>query len=254
MNAKMIPYAYRSIERNEEDIIYACDAIQLDVDKKFFCPNKLCDAELHICSLNGTRKPYFRATKKEHRHVEGCLYKDDHTRSPGGYNENTFSFEDAIDAMMVDSNNTKTVRKVSVNHEEVPFNKPIYTITQVYSMCKSYSVNHVYAGKKICEMLLDDRSINYYCKGCWGKHIVEGRFKQRLYNDIDKIIYITAPINSGQYTFELYFPDESLYKSARNQFYNNRKHCIIVAADWHKTGKLNYFRGIITTAKQYKIL
>ena len=133
----MIPYAYRTVARRKEDIIYACDAIQSDINKRFFCPNNLCDAELHICSMNGTKTPYFRATKKEHRHVEGCLYLEENTYCSGKYNESAFSFENAIDAMMVDSNTTKTQKKHLAESDSIFSDKPLHTIAQIYHMCIS---------------------------------------------------------------------------------------------------------------------
>lgn len=250
----MIPYAYRTGERKKEDIIYACDAIQSDINKSYFCPNNICNAELHICSMNGTVKPYFRATKKGRGHVEGCLYLRDSANCEGKYNKSTFSFENAIDAMMVDSNNAKTKKRYSVDRDCTFFGKPLHTIAQIYSICKSHYVTYVYGDKKICEMLLDDRSIYFYSKGCWGKHIVEGKFKSKFYDNDKQMIYVTAPINSDKYTFELCLPNEELYKDVRKQVFNNRTHYLIVAADWQETGVFNVFRGVITTKKQYKIL
>ena len=49
----MSAYAYR--DRNRTEVIYASEAMTENIDTLFFCPNKDCNAHLHICAVDGSR-------------------------------------------------------------------------------------------------------------------------------------------------------------------------------------------------------
>ena len=68
----MATYAYKDDRR--KDIIYAASAVKEDRNKKFYCPNPNCTAHLYICAVDGSKKAYFRATKKEFPHVPMCPF------------------------------------------------------------------------------------------------------------------------------------------------------------------------------------
>ena len=69
----MATYAYKDDMR--KDIIYAASAVKEDRNKKFYCPNPNCTAHLYICAVDGSKKAYFRATKKEFPHVPMCPFE-----------------------------------------------------------------------------------------------------------------------------------------------------------------------------------
>ena len=90
-------------------------------------------------------------------------------------------------------------------------------------MCKSRPVTDMYAGKKIRDMILDDRSAYYYTKGCFGNKIVEARRQVgHFFEDESKRVFLKAPTESGKYTFVLQFDEEKIYNKIRTEIYNNR--------------------------------
>ncbi len=74
-----------------------------------------------------------------------------------------------------ESERNKIQRNIGEHNNGENNKQPIKTLRQIYSMCKSRPVTDMYAGKKIRDMILDDRSAYYYTKGCFGNKIVEAR-------------------------------------------------------------------------------
>lgn len=66
----MALYAYKDKGRTE--IIYAVNAMKKDIEERYYCPNPSCNAHLHICAVDGSKKSYFRATKSKYGHVRNC--------------------------------------------------------------------------------------------------------------------------------------------------------------------------------------
>ena len=124
----------------------------------------------------------------------------------------------------------------------------------IYSLCKSLSVRDTYAGKEIGSMILDDRSIYRYPKGCFGNRIIEATVDGRLYDDEKKEVYLASPINSKKYTFILSFLDEDNYKKIRSEIYNNRKKIIVIAGKWESAGEYNKFTSKVYGTKQVAII
>ena len=63
----MATYAYK--DANRKNVIYASNAVKEDRNKRFYCPNPNCAAHLYICAVDGSKKAYFRATRKEFPHI-----------------------------------------------------------------------------------------------------------------------------------------------------------------------------------------
>ena len=122
-------------------------------------------------------------------------------------------------------------------------------------MCKSRPVTDMYAGKKIRDMILDDRSAYYYTKGCFGNKIVEARRQVGyFYEDKSKKIFLKAPTESGKYTFVLQFDEEKIYNKIRTEIYNNRDRLFVVAGKWERIKQYDYFISNIYSARQVKVI
>ena len=67
-------------------------------------------------------------------------------------------------------------------------------------------------------------------------------------------MYLSSPINSAKYLFILQFADEILYRTIRDEIYNNRNKIIIVAGKWEASGIYNIFTAKITSKKQVVIM
>ena len=209
----MSAYAYR--DRNRTEVIYASEAMTENIDTLFFCPNKDCNAHLHICAVDGSRKAYFRATHKQFPHIDNCPFASSANHFDSDkFNEEAFSFDDAINNLFLvkkESERNRNQRNIGEHNNGEPNKQPIKTLRQIYSMCKSRPVTDMYAGKKIRDMILDDRSAYYYTKGCFGNKIVEARRQVGyFYEDKSKKIFLKAPTESGKYTFVLQFDEEKI--------------------------------------------
>ena len=249
----MATYAYRDDSR--KTIIYAANAVTEDRDEVFFCPNPDCTAHLYICAIDGSRKAYFRASSPEFRHVPNCPFGASNDEFDADqFDETKFVFESAVDSLCTVIAVQKT-RVTPGKHCEGAVKKhPPRTLRQIYMMCKSCPVTETYGDKEIGEMLLDDRSEYRYPKGCFGNRIIEARAKGKLYNNIKKQIYLTAPMNSNKYSFTLQFTDSKTYNTIRNEIYNNRDKIIVVVGKWESSGTYNHFTAKIIGRKQITVI
>lgn len=60
----MVSFAYRDKERRER--INANQALQDNIEKRYYCPNPACDAEIYLRERKGVKNPYFGVAKKGH--------------------------------------------------------------------------------------------------------------------------------------------------------------------------------------------
>ncbi len=122
-------------------------------------------------------------------------------------------------------------------------------------MCKSRPVTDMYAGKKIRDMILDDRSAYYYTKGCFGNKIVEARRQAgHFFEDESKRVFFKAPTESGKYTFVLQFDEEKIYGKIKTEIKKNRDKLFIVAGKWESAEKYNHFISNIYSDRQVKVI
>lgn len=249
----MATYAYKDADR--KNVIYAANAVKEDRNKRFYCPNPDCAAHLYICAVDGSKKAYFRATKKEFPHVPMCTFGSSTADFEADqFDETAFVFDNTMDKLFVETDAQK-VQKTPGNHNQGTVKKhPLRTLRQIYQMCKSKLVTDVYGDKEIGSMILDDRSEYRYPKGCFGNRIVEAIVKGKFYDNGKKQIYLAAPVTSKKYTFVLNFFDENTYQVIRDQIYNNRDKIIIVAGKWESSGTYNSFITKIHGRKQITII
>lgn len=239
----MSNYAYK--DKNRTIILFADKAVEEDRNIRFFCPNKECNAELYICSVNGSKKAYFKAKKSKFGHIDGCKYKKSNKKfDKNNFNENDFKYDDAINNLC-----TKT-KKYRATNKDIKYNNKgtnthtLRTLRQIYLMCKSLSETERYAGRKASEMLFNNSG------DCLGNKIVEGKRKKRIYKDKKEEIYL----ENQNYTFILKFYDTAVYKEIRNKIYNNKDNGnIVVAGNWNRYDEKEIFFTYIIGTKQIYI-
>ena len=106
----MSAYAYR--DRNRTEVIYASEAMTENIDTLFFCPNKDCNAHLHICAVDGSRKAYFRATHKQFPHIDNCPFASSANHFDSDkFNEQSFSLDDAINNLFLVKKESEEYRR-----------------------------------------------------------------------------------------------------------------------------------------------
>lgn len=248
----MALYAYK--DKGRTQIIYATEAMKKDIGERYYCPNPFCNAHLHICAVDGSKKSYFRATKSKYGHVLNCAYGSNQEFNADKFDEKEFSFDSAVNNLFLPTGTTEK-RKVSGEHKTGEVKKhPPRTIMQIYQMCKSRPVTDTYGDKEIGEMILDERSLYRYPKGCFGNRIIESYAKSKLYDNAKKQIYLFAPTNARTYTFILQFKEDSVYREFRERIYNNRNKIIVVAGNWEKSGTYGSFISDVVSKKQVAII
>lgn len=253
----MASYSFKDYKRTE--CLYASDAIIEDRNKTFYCPNPYCDAHMHICAMDGSKRAYFRATEEQFQHIDNCPYSSKAIGfNSNEYDEEMFQFDNAINNLL----NTAREQRRPVNQGEHPEGEvrrhPPRTLNQIYAMCKSYEVHHRYGDKEIGEMLLDNRSLFKYSKGCFGIRIIEAQADNFFYSKEKLQIYLTAPLkseyNSNYYSFILQFQNKDVFKKIKNEIYNNRNNIIVIAGEWKKSEKYNCFISNVNNSRQVYIV
>lgn len=249
----MSEYAYR--DKARKDIIYASSALAEDRGKIFFCPNAECGAHLYLCAVDGSTSAYFRATKQEYHHIDGCPYKSNSNNFKDElYDEEKFVFDDAIVNLFSGINekkNSKNSGKYSTGDVE---KHPPRTLSQIYWMCKSRKITDIYGDKEIGDMILEGRSLYRYPKGCFGYKIIEARTQRRFYDKEKQQIFLYSPCNERKYSFVLQFYDEKLFKAIKDELWNNKELMFAVAGCWKSSGTYNHFISDITSAKQVLVI
>ena len=249
----MAKYAYRDKDRKE--IIYSSSATEEDRNTAFFCPNKMFEAKLYICALNGSNSAYFRATKVEFNHIKSCPFGNSNIEFDSNkYDESKFIYDNAINNLLCTTKTTSPATVSSVHGTGEPSAHPPRTLRQIYSLCKSLPVGDTYASQKIESMILNDRSEYRYPKGCFGNKIIETIVNGKIYNDKKKEVYLAVPVNSKKYVLTLTFLDESLYKEIRTEIYNNRDKIIVIAGRWKSAGKSNEIVSEVYGKKQVMVI
>ena len=250
----MANYAYRDKERRH--IILANEALEEDRNKSFYCPNPRCNSKLFICAVDGCRKAYFRATKSAYNHIANCPYANSAVIfDDNEYNRATFSFENAIQNLLVENNSKPVMSDSKSTSCGEHINHTLRTIRQIYSMCKQFPPNYSYGNEKIGKMILDDRTAYWYPKGVFGFKIIESCVNGRFYDNDKNEIYLVAPIANPNYHFILSIPDINLYRKIRNMVFENKDKFIIVAGQWNSSkADERTIKSIIYSNKQITII
>ncbi|QIA88528.1 hypothetical protein [Lactobacillus johnsonii] len=237
----MTNYAFKNKDRNGQlsGKIYADQAQIKDINQYYYCPNSLCSAHLFPCSINGSKKAYFAATHDDHRHIPNCPYGHNIDFDEDKYDEQAFNYDSALDHLMADSTKTNTSvgqysknNDITVSHHTTTVH-PLRTIRQIYMMCKSMDIHDTYNSVKIWRMLVDNRSVDIYNLGIFGKRLIETTVPQYCYNPIEQEIYLEL----NPYNITLKFDDFDLYDFMKNRIYENSDKLIIVAGDWQNVAE-----------------
>lgn len=233
----MVSFAYRDKERRQR--INANQALQDNIEKRYYCPNPACDADMYIRERKGLKSPYFGASRG-HSHVANCCFMNSKNKfKPAKYDEDAFSFYDAIGSLLAKKVAGKNKKGNARNHGDgQPQPKPPSTLRQIYFMCKTLPIYDTYAGMHIYDMILDDRSISANDGDFTGNKIIEAYYKEGemlYYKDLLEI-HLLSPLNSNSYEIILKFDDEKLFKKITNMIYNNDEQPIAVAGNWEKIG------------------
>lgn len=233
---------------------YAKDATKENRSTRFYCPNPDCDAHMYICGVDGSSYAYFSANRREYRHVSKCPFDSSNGFNPYEHDENTFDFENALEALTSPSKSISGKETPGSHGTGTPRKKPLRTIRQIYDMCKSFDSIDTYNGVKIGQMIVDDRSEYMYPKGVFGYRLIEGEAIGYFYNSEKLEIKILAPIASRKYSFILKFDEEKLFHDIQKGIYENRDKIIVIAGKWQSTGKFNIFYADITSKRQVSII
>ena len=248
----MAMYVYKDSERTIE--LYARDALKENKDTRYYCPNPECDAHMYMCGVDGVSSTYFSANRLAHRHIKGCDFDASNSFNSAKFDEKAFDFQKVLENMKISNAVTNKKKLPSPHKDGESMPKPLRTIRQVYDMCKSYPCTHSYNGLEIGQMLLDDRSEYMYPKGVFNNKIIESRVKSGMFYDSDKSeIRLVAP-SSKKYEFILQFSDEVLFKTIKNDIYNNRDKLIIVAGYWQSSGTFDVFCAEMFSKKQIAVI
>lgn len=249
----MAMYSY--LEEGRKNKVYARDAQLKDKGKRYYCPNPECDAHMYLSNLEGLSASYFRASRVSHKHIAGCPYHALTRFDANNHDENAFSFEDALTAMMR-AEHTPKKKEIPGRHTEgTSTAKPLRTIKEIYSMCKNHSFTEKYNSVIIGEMLVDNRSINRYSEGVSGVKLIEGKCKKPyFYNSDQQEIYLVVTGMKETYTFTLKFEDEKLFKEIKNRAFANKNHTMLAAGYWTSTEMPKKFSAIVTSKKQFAIV
>lgn len=250
-------YAFLDELRTKE--ILSRDAKKEDKYRRFFCPNPDCDAHLHIVSVDGLVSAYFKANDKNHPHINGCYFsKNSNKFTPNKFKEDDFFLEDALFALttLTGTRTKGTNGKIKDGKASL---KPPHTISQIYSMCKTYSCKDTYNAFVIGQILLDNRSFYMYPKGVFGWHVIEAHCKRYYYKQSDNEsvpseIYLMLSHKDKQYNFTLQFFDQKLFKQIRSYLHQNRDKTVIVAGKWESASKPYTFKTQITSNKQITVI
>ncbi len=247
----MSMYVYKDEARTEK--LLARNAQKQNKDIRFYCPNPNCDAHMYIRNIDGVSASYFAAIPS-YKHIKGC-FGSSKGFNPIEYDEDKFEFDDALLALTMSSK--QKTRKITPSEygSGLSTPKPLRTIGQIYSMCKSHDCSDTYNKTTIGQMLLDSRSFYMYPKGVFGWRIIEGKCRRpNFYDAIKMEISLIISADYREYTFILKFDDEILFKEIKNSIFPNRNHLIAVAGDWKSSGCLNVFCTSFSSKKQLAII
>ena len=253
----MSMYAYTGNDRIDEQKVIANEITDRTKGIRYYCPNPKCNARMFLRSYDGERNSFFAASGNP-GHIEHCPYGSDNTFNAEQINKEEFESEYAIKNLMKPSKNSKKIvdnKKDTTNKTAVPNEDQKivpHTIKQIYDMCKSYDCNAIISNQKVGQILIDCRSIHMYPSGIFGYRVIEAKCKKYLYNN-QKEIFLEVPINNKKYSLILYFDDKELFNIIKKLLYDNRENVIIVAGQWEKTSKFNYFGTDIVSKKQIKV-
>lgn len=246
----MSGFAYRDKER--KIWVMAEEALREDRGKSYFCPNKDCDARLHV--VDGIT-PYFAANRNS-RHRKGCTFASigfDISR----YDTKGFDVDKFVSRLLHESEGSasRESKRESNNDAGHPTVLPIRTLNVLYDICKSHKINDYINKVTVFSLLLDERTfLNYPIEDGQFK-IVECRAKKgmKIRYDKDKQMVVTLGPNRLD-RFTLQFPNRDLFWEIKDKMYTNSNRLFVVAGIWEKEENNNSYACDIVNKKQVLIV
>lgn len=244
---KMISYAFRTSEREEDKAVRAIDCTGKEKGVRFFCPNDDCDAHMFICNLdNPDIKPYFRATTKLHPHVDSCQFAKLKFKLED-YFEEGFDFDRATERVMKPSRTGQETPERTTTYNIDKKKLPPHTIKQIYELAKSNNLDYSYNSFKMWQLLADKRSAHIYHKGLFRSCLVEATFAG--YKADRKFIRMKYFLNDSDcHYIRLYFNDEEVFNKCVDKILEARPSPVIVWGEWKSIDY--YFKAIIYSLNQ----
>lgn len=163
-------YAYEDEERTIEVL-----AENVNDDNRleyYFCPIKNCEARMSIRNIHGDGVAYFAANPST-PHSNFC--RINRCTSPTQHDEEQFNFNNFMDNLM-NLNNFNNGNGDGGHGDGDGQIRPITTVRQLYSVCIQRSINQLYNGIRISDLLIDSRTRHIYFNYIRGNHLVECQF------------------------------------------------------------------------------
>lgn len=238
----MSSYAYRDELRKQ--IIYAKNARAIDKEVNFFCENPDCHALMRLSALNseGVSSPYFTANITDFGHIDDCYFSSlNKSFDETCYDEKLFNFEEIVNEYL--SNNVKRIPR------------RLYTLPQIYRMCKNRDIHDSYNKINIWKILCDSRSNQIYTKGIYGPHLIECKCVKFIEKEL--ALYFKYPFNDSlpnKHNLKVVINNRNLFFNLLNLLLTHDKKIVnrpvIIIGNWKKISN-NYVSNIVTKTQIY---
>jgi len=214
-------YAYRDKLRTQ--VVFATEITINDENNEFYCRDSNCNAKMTW--RNGStvvnKKPYFSALKSK-PHIDGCKFKNEKSSfNENRYDESLFKFIQLVDEYI--EGNVQIIKR------------RLFTLSQIFFMCKSKNMRDVYGDTNIGKILCDNRSNIIYKNGILGPRLVECKFYK--YNTEEKSIFFKYPLDDNKenkYKLKISFAENpELFLFVRRKVYNTSTSPIIIIGKWY---------------------
>lgn len=261
----MSSYACKDADRKK--IVYASELKEIYRNKKYYCPNKECNALLTLRSRNGSKNPYF-ASLPSHPHIKDCYIK-----AIGNNNDITigkdFSIDNFYKLLVSDiqvnnnENNSNTYEHDQRNHnvqneKNVNENK-LNTVSKLFYFCEQHELNfQINDNLKVGDIICDSRNNHFFTKFVKGKKIFLCNFSNKTEPD-DKYNHYTYFFNyptgedaNNKYTLIIKVTSPELAKKIDSKLEKYRYNSMVLMIDCNSNNK--YIFGEIFNIKQLAII
>ena len=277
-------YAFADELRMPESKVYAAD---LDRDgtpeerkKDFYCPSPNCTARMRLRSKSVYCACFFAMDG----HSDSCMYGHLGTYDPNDYNEEKFDLGNAVMALKAVKkpskvkSQTKAKGNTKMAHQGP---EPPKTLNEILLMLKNHDCHDVIGGKKVGDMLLDDRSMEEFGEDFFGYRVVEAKLspncfykKRPALKNLDRlqfipfekqvpylsVLHLVLESDLQQFYFDVYFRDVEVFRGVIEKIWGGKgktePECrfAVVASHWRKTSKNeDRYATIVTTSKQISV-
>lgn len=234
----MSKLAYRKL--NKTHLIKAEDLYGEPPGRTYYCPDPDCPAQLTRVMSQGIKAPYFRALAR-HPHRKDCPFAKNAAGLEERYDESRFDFHRILLGIM---STTERSQPHSKHGAPNPSAKPDAaravirvprTIHQLYELLKALPPQNTYGGKRIAEMLFDDRGAYLYTQFVSGDKLIECRPCRKFYDPEKQEFYLESLPEKNRYRLVLTCQNPSTFARIRELLYNHRDYSLVVAGNWSMT-------------------